>query len=154
MNTVSTDVSTTIDLAPLLALRVEVDEMAQRLSGGEKPAEAEYLELEQRCTAAESVFRVLLLAAIGDNAEGYRGVDDHLHEVAALITGSLPLDTLAEEVYSVERGDRSLLHSLRLVHEQQGYDQAGLRALLDEFGDELSPEGRAACEAFIAGVAA
>lgn len=154
MNTVLDNVPTSIDLAPLLGLRPEVDAMSARLANDTKPVESVYLDLEERCAAAERAFLEQMVAVIGADRVAFDRVTvlDGLAAAAALITGSRLMDALAEDVYAAERDDRAVLLMLRMSSEQ-GATPAVLGRLLGEHADELTAEGVAAARALIAGMA-
>lgn len=101
-------VATTVDLGPLLAFRAECEEMALRFMSGQPPTQEEHRAFERRVEPVEDTFRDQILAACGDidaklgRLAALRAYDA-LTEIAAMLTGTLPLSVLADEAF-VEDG--------------------------------------------------
>lgn len=137
-------VLTTVDVSPLLAMRVECAAMLARFTAGEAVTEAEYQVLQmQHAEASRSVTRPLLAFA-GDieasvGRRGAIGVYDGLGELASLISGFGPLSVAADEASAdviAQRCTMTLLEGLRA----SGASSDELRVTLDDCVEDLTVE--------------
>lgn len=151
MNTTTTE--TTIDLQPLLALRPECLEMADRLASDTPPPISEWEALEGKVHQARTEFAAAITAHVVETDPFFDRSDliDAISEVVHVLTAINTPGAVADEVYSDIYADRSMLHLLRVMQER-GAVADELREAYNRCSDDgLTDEGHEAALAFIAG---
>lgn len=151
MNT--TTETTIVDLAPLLELRPECLEMAERLASDTPPPITEWEALEGKVHQARTEFAAAITSHVVESDPFFDRSDliDAISEVVHVLTAINTPGAVADEVYSDIYADRSMMHLLRLLSER-GASTDELREAYDRCSDDgLTDEGHETALAFIAG---